>query len=283
MKLSKILLSSVVAAAMAFGMLGCGIKDDEHGMIKVKGDTATVDYVNSSNSVNRAFRTLKTKHTDATAVITIDPASKDEKSVFGFIFDVEKDKNVNNAAGTKKLAYDFSAVAVRRSGNQLQAYVSRFENVDKDLLESDKNFLNVDGNNAETQYLKGTKNLDDTYKAYATIAIPASDDLMSVAVVVTANNGADSNTKGSYTVKFYKSEDVDADGKVKDGKSAVTFDGTNKDSSSEDTVTVPASWKGTKSQQFLGFYAASYPNSTNKGSIKLPHILNEDEVIEWDD
>ena len=56
---------------------------------------------------------------------------------------------------------------------------------------------------------------------------------------------------------------------------------------STNPVTIDASWKAEglskPKQTDMGFYAAVYPKKTLEGKIQLPYILNEDEVIEWED
>ena len=313
MKLSKVLLSSAVAAALVFGFAGCADNEDEHNILYVKGDTAyvgdssdgSVGYTNNSDVTYRGFRTLKTKHTDAVAVFSLKGADTEDTSertgVLGYVFDLSKDKKIKNTAGESKTVYDFTAVSLRKNGSKIQAYISRFEGVDPNNMDGGNNFKDVDGNelttagkligehNAkETEYLKGSSG------AYAVLEGVSKDDdgYYTVAVEVTAD------ASGVYSVKFYDGKDATAEakgetdedgntvktGQIKAGATALTIsDG----SVSSNPVTVDASWKKdglTKPVQTdMGFYAAVYPQKTLVGKIQLPYILNEDEVVEWED
>ncbi len=313
MKLSKVLLSSAVAAALVFGFAGCADDEDEHNILYVKGDTAyigdssdgSVGYTNDSDTTYRGFRTLKTKHTDAVAIFSLkgaDTEDSDERTgVLGYVFDLNKDKKVKNSAGEEKTVYDFTAVSLRKNGSKIQAYISRFEGVDPKNMDGGNNFKDVDGNeltssgktigghNAkETEYLKGSSG------AYANLKDVSKDDegYYTVAVEVTAD------ASGVYSVKFYDGKNATAEekgetddngnsiktGQIKAGAKALEIVNGNK---SLNPVTIDASWKKdglTKPVQTdMGFYAAVYPQKTLEGKIQLPYILNEDEVIEWED
>ena len=312
MKLSKLILTTLAAAAV-IGFAGCkGDDEDQHGILKIKGDTASVDYTNESNITFRGFKTLKTKHTDAVAVFTLGDIEHDDDErtgVFGFVFDLQKNKDATDGNGTKKTVYDFTAVSLRKNGNDVQCYVSRFEGVDPDKMDGGNNFKDVNGDALttagktignhtakETVILKGDGN-----SAYATITPPDdgwsySNGGIQVAVEVKAiNNG--------YAVAFYdgdavsthsyKVEDIeDDDGKTKKIRTGqidanavpVNFSGNISSNSLSITGTDKCSWAETgKNQQKMGFYAAVYPTKTLVGSIRLPYILNEDEVVEWED
>ena len=308
-----VLFSSAVAAALVFGFAGCADDEDEHNILYVKGDTAyigdssngSVGYTNDSNTTYRGFRTLKTKHTDAVAIFSLkgaDTEDSDERTgVLGYVFDLNKDKKVTNSTGEEKTVYDFTAVSLRKNGSNIQAYISRFEGVDPKNMDGGNNFKDVDGNeltsggkiigghNAkETEYLKGSSG------AYANLKGVSKDDegYYTVAVEVTADD------TGVYSVKFYDGKDATAEekgetdedgktvktGQIKAGAKALEITGGNKNTN---PVTVDASWKkdGLKKpvQTDMGFYAAVYPQKTLEGKIQLPYILNEDEVIEWED
>ncbi len=296
MKISKILVGAVAAVAMV-GFFGCATNEDEHNIISVKGDTASVNYTNEGTVTYRGFRTLKTKHTDAVAVFTLGGTETEDTSartgVMGFVFDLEKDKSVKNSSNeTKKHIYDFTAVSLRKNGSAIQAYISRFEGVDADNMDGDNNFKDADGKELTTTAsvlgAKETEILKGTSGAYATLnGVTKNDDgTYTVAVEVIAN------TDGTYSVKFYDGKDAVAEsakdedgvktGQIKSGAKELTITG-NKTSQ---PITVDASWKegATKTKQTdMGFYAAVYPGKTLVASLQLPYILNEDEVIEWED
>ena len=308
----KVLLSSAVAAALVFGFAGCADNEDEHNILYVKGDTAyigdsgndSVGYTNDSDVTYRGFRTLKTKHTDAVAIFYLKGAETEDPSdrtgVLGYVFDLNKDKRVKNNAGESKTVYDFTAVSLRKNGNNIQAYISRFEGVDPSNMDGGNNFKDVNGdelnstgkvigehNAKETEYLKGASG------AYANLTGVSkdSDGYYKVAVEVTAA------ASGVYSVKFYDGNDATAEGKdetndagdtvktgqIKAGAKLLTIAG----NTTSNPVTIDASWKADglskPKQTDMGFYAAVYPKKTLEGKIQLPYILNEDEVIEWED
>ena len=115
MKLSKLILTTLAAAAV-IGFAGCkGDDEDQHDILNISGDTASVCYTNTSAITYRGFRTLKTKHTDAVAVFTLGNAEQTDEprtGVFGFVFDLQKNKNATDANGAKKTVYDFTAVVM---------------------------------------------------------------------------------------------------------------------------------------------------------------------------
>lgn len=307
MKLSKLILTTLAAAAV-IGFAGCkGDDEDQHDILNISGDTASVCYTNTSAITYRGFRTLKTKHTDAVAVFTLGDAAEDASDrtgVFGFVFDLQKNKNATDANNAKKTVYDFTAVSLRKNGDAVQCYVSRFEGVDPNQMDGGNNFKDVEGEELTTtgktignHTAKETVILKGSSGAYATITPPNdgwsySNGGIQVAVEVKANNDS------TYTVKFYdstavskikqKMEEIDEEGngqtvtiktgQIEAGATTLSFTG---DSNGE-SLTVPASWT-TDNQQKMGFYAAVYPGKTLVGSLRLPYILNEDEVVEWED
>ncbi len=321
--MKKILISSILAAAMAFGMLGCVMNEDAHDIISVKGDTASIDYTNTSDEVYRGFRTLRTKHTDAVAVVTIDtnktnsnlnPDNGKSGGVFGFVFDLQKGKDTPTDATKEVEVYDFTAVAVRwnNTTSKLETYVSRFEKIDPTKMDGGSNFRDVngimigqtkdkDGNSvtckaSEIEYLKGSNTTKSTSFAEINGLTPDSNGIIKVAIEVVAELNNENKPTGKYSVKYYREENVSENpkeeakengtekvktGQIKPNSTPLTVTG------SVSTVTVPASWSATNLnrpvQTEMGFYASVYSKSSLTGSIQLPYILHEDEVIEWDD
>lgn len=310
MKLSKLILTTLAAAAV-IGFAGCkGDDEDQHDILNISGDTASVCYTNTSGITYRGFRTLKTKHTDAVAVFTLGNAEQTDEprtGVFGFVFDLQKNKEATDKTGAKKTVYDFTAVSLRKNGDDVQCYVSRFKGVDPNQMDGGNNFKDVEGNELteagktignhtakEEVILKGYSG------AYAKINPPNdgwsySNGGIQVAVEVKA-------IENGYTVAFYdgnavstrsyKVEDIkDDDGKTKKIRTGqidenavpVNFVGNVKGTSLSITGVDKCSWSGTDNQQKMGFYAAVYPGKTLVGSLRLPYILNEDEVVEWED
>lgn len=314
MKLSKLILTTLAAAAV-IGFAGCkGDDEDQHDILNISGDTASVCYTNTSGITYRGFRTLKTKHTDAVAVFTLGNAEQTYEprtGVFGFVFDLQKDKEYKDNNGNKKTVYNFTAVSLRKNGNDVQCYVSRFEGVDPLQMDGGNNFKDVTGAELSTEgnqigpegnkkTAKETEILKGSSGAYAKINPPTGgwssfNGGAQVAVEVKANND------GTYTVKFYDSNAVSKikykdevineegngqtvtikTGQIEAGATPLEFAGDTNGSS----LTVPASWatSGESNQQKMGFYAAVYPGKTLVGSLRLPYILNEDEVVEWED
>ncbi|WP_273464698.1 hypothetical protein [Treponema berlinense] len=68
MKLSKILFSSAVLAALVFGFASCKEDEDEHDLLEVSGSTASVDYTNETATMQRGFVSTRTNHRAAVAV-----------------------------------------------------------------------------------------------------------------------------------------------------------------------------------------------------------------------
>lgn len=311
MKLSKILLSGVVAAAMAVGMMGCAMDEDAHDIISVKGDTASVDYSNTSDDNYRGFETLRTKHTDAVAVITIDTekskgavvegVDSGRSGVLGFVFDLDTEKT-KDVEGASKKVYAFTSASVRYNtkSKTLETYISRFNEVDPTKIDGGDNFKDLNGNlvdkvGKEEMYLKGSSG------AYATLTgvTPDEDGLVKVAIEVIANED------GTYSVTYYdgnsavieskedaKDESIAANkrvktGQIKSGAKPLTITSYAGSSSvSNGTVKVNATWANANNkikQTEIGFYAGVYAGATLTGSIQLPYIMNEDEVVEWED
>lgn len=305
MKISKILMgAAALTGALILG--GCRQNEDEHGILNIKGDTASIDYTNEDTITYRGFNTLRTKHTDAVAVVSIDTNKAkaedgDKAGVFGFLFDLQKNSDKKNTAGESKQSYDFSTVAIRYYDGELGAYVSRYTGVSPEYMDGGNNFNDVDNKEigtkgsvgTEVSYLKGTPFTKSN--AYARLeSVTPIDGIVKVAIKVTADT-----ENGKYTVTFYdgntaiqeKSETAEDGTTVKTGDIAsdatkLSFTGTGKTGLSSNTVTLPSvGWKAgassAKAQTEMGFYAAVYPKATLVGEIKLPYILNEGEVAEW--
>ncbi len=124
MKLSKVLLSSAVAAALVFGFAGCADgSDDPNEMITGRNSEYFIDYVNEdTNNVSRGYHDTAYNHCGAAIKITFEKPADDPNGVMGFMFDL-KDKD-----GIRS----FNVVGLRTMGKKngkLNAYVSGYKNV----------------------------------------------------------------------------------------------------------------------------------------------------------
>lgn len=132
MKLSKILLTTVAAAAV-IGLTSCGSGDDDpNKMIKGSNSKYSIDYTNDSTKISRGYKDTYYKHAGAAVQFTFENQSKDTagSGVMGLIFDL---------AGSKKETRSFDVVGVKTvdGSNKLKYYISRFTGV-KDI--QDDNF-----------------------------------------------------------------------------------------------------------------------------------------------
>lgn len=244
MKLSKLLLSSTLAAALVLGFAGCaGADDDEKAF---SGNTVDFDnsyiFENETNKTDiqhadaeddtkkgyktnvnkeyyyRAFKPLKHKHYGSTCVITIKPQtdgnlyneSNSLNGVAGFVFDRTDDKENNT--------YSFLIAAVRYDNNRKQVgtYISKYE----DALVKDNNFTMVgnftgaDGKTkAEEDEIVNSKTTGSTdcgstaYYGFKTTDF-AINEKGEVVVVVKVEQNEES---GAYTVSYYKTLDDSKD------------------------------------------------------------------------
>lgn len=298
MKLSKILFSSAVLAALVFGFASCKEDEDEHDLLEVSGSTASVDYTNETTTMQRGFVSTRTNHRAAVAVFTIDTkASTKDAGNLGFLFDVVKTtasdhKTAND--GVTVDTYSFGNVTVNYNGTNLRTYVSLFKGVaTKDangnsLLDDSSNFKGADGKVASASG-NGVTSAKETecLKTWTSLSgIKAdSNGLLKVAVVVTPVAPTSDDANGSYSVNFYDASSVLSSGSKSEPSSWVSSS-----AKSLASATVAASWTAKAStvesklpQSLIAFYAAVKPTSTFVGNINLPYIQNEAEVIEWDD
>ena len=167
MKLSKILLTTVAAAAV-IGLTSCGSGDDDpNKMIKGSNSKYSIDYTNDSTKISRGYCDTTYKHAGAAVQFTFENQSEKTagSGVMGLIFDL---------AGSKNETRSFDVVGVKTVGDtgDLKYYISRFTGV-VDI--QDDNFGAYKGGPAtEIEYIpafqdaKGTKNGDTvTVTAYA--------------------------------------------------------------------------------------------------------------------
>lgn len=305
----KVLLSSAVLAVAALGLSSCGMKEDDHGILKVSNTKATVNYTNNESDIHRGFVTTTTPHRAATAVFTIDTkASTANPGNLGFLFDVEEikaseHKKANDGAGdgievdtynfgNVTVSYSESVAGTKKAG--INVYVSYYTGVatknaeGENLLDGGNNFKDAKGDViSKTASSVGAKETEyiETWTSLSSIKADA-DGLIKVAAVITPKAPATDDANGSYSVVFYDASNITENGSKKDSSTWVSTDA--KPLIGE--VSVPASWtakKDTKEeslpQSLIGYYSAVRADNTLVGNITLPYIQAEADVIEWDE
>ena len=224
MKLSKVLLSSAVAAALVFGFAGCKADDSENAFSgkKVDFDNAYVtvaddgtvknakktdkDAIENIDYYYRAFNKLVQKHYGSTCVITLTPQSSTKyDGVAGFVFDMTENNDKT---------YNFLIASVRYdpSTKKLGTYISKFTKalIKDNNFSKASNFTDLNGDQLSTietstgavekELAKGADG--STYYNFKTtdFAIDSTTGNLVVVVKVTQDKST-----GNYTVSYYKS------------------------------------------------------------------------------
>lgn len=269
MKLSTKILMGGMALLMASTMfIGCPEVAGETGSIgedlKLTNDSAT--------GYKRGYKSLKTKHTSASALITLgamNGTNNNGDGIIGFIYHIQ---DVSDDKGTPTGAKNFGLVGLgRNKKGQLMAYSSFFRNVavDNTNINKEKNFTDPNGIVIGAKDCKATEYEGElkTYTEKSDITKPVT---YRVDVVAGGN-------------------DTDKDGKVEDGEGDGSYKitvSTVKDDNSADKkivdYTIPASeTRDTKATQYdLGIYTNAYKGQTLTGRLELVDIVNEAEVAE---
>lgn len=223
MKLSKVLLSSAVAAALVFGFAGCKTDEDEDGIIEQieKGG-----YTNNTDvEYKRAYVSTATKHLAADCEIAIDTKKSTGKYTMGYIFN-------QIGKGTDDKPYSFCVVGVRYFENKAQYFISYYTGVrgkkgsvndfttnagDFDISAEEAKRWGVEANNAK-EY-----KIEPSAAAYWT-NIPAGsytlgdDGILKVYIDLAVLSGETEITKDNYRTYLNKTvtevDDEDEDGKV---------------------------------------------------------------------
>lgn len=270
MKLSTKILMGGMALLMASTMfIGCPEVAGETGSIgedlKLTNDSTT--------GYKRGYKSLKTKHTSASALITLGAMNGDNDNgdgIIGFIYHIQ---DVSDSKGTPTGAKNFGLVGLgRNKKGQLRAYSSFFKNVAVDdvNINKAKNFTDLNGVVIKEPDCKATEYEGklETYTEYK------SDITKPITYRVDVVAGG---------------PDTNGDGKVKDGEgdgSYIITVSTVKDDNSADKkivgYTIPAKETGdTKATQYdLGIYTNAYKGQTLTGRLELVDIVNEAEVAE---
>lgn len=236
--------------------------------------TATVEYDNTeSDSIKRGIRFLKTKRTGVTAIITMENQTDTSlDGMLGIAFGAIENDN----------GWDFCVTGTQCLTGKGNAYISSFHNIDEDNFDS-SNFGAWDETKNDEKGAAITKTTYDekvttsyeieiaTYSnrtANYVNSVRQSEGTYSIAVQVLPNEAKD----GGYKVSYYKVDDIDEVGKVKENVSAIY------------TKEIGNASTGLKnSEQKLGFYANIYKGQSLKGSIKLLDVNGNPIPIEWED
>lgn len=270
MKLSKVLLSSAVAAALVFGFAGCADGSDDGDAINGENIEFThgqkTDTVTEEDSAGynyyRGFKTTKTNHYSSNALITIENPALSETSKYpdgsaitsnaglGFVFgEYDSSVNVTEDSSTKSVKlYTFGIASVRYnvSTKKVQWYVSWVKETPETVFgyNNSSNFTDKLGTD-ETEYGKETQ-IVPTSGYWKDTDISLTDGNLVVKVAVTANDD------GSYKVELQN----------EDG------------STTYDTATVSNEVTGfsKKLQQRIGRYLTVYYKQSVKGSIAYSDI-----------
>lgn len=270
MKLSTKILMGGMAILMASTMfIGCPEVAGETGSI---GEDLELTN-DSTTGYKRGYKSLKTKHTSASALITLgamNGKNDNGDGIIGFIYHIQ---DVSDSKGTPTGAKNFGLVGLgRNKEGQLMAYSSFFKKVavDDTNINKKKNFTDLKGVMIGEDGCEATE-YEGTLKTY--------------------NNYTSDITKPvTYRVDVVAGgEDTDKDGKVEDGEgdgSYIITVSTVKDDNSADKkivgYTIPAKETGdTKATQYdLGIYTNAYKGQTLTGRLELVDIVNETEVAE---
>ncbi|MBQ3640904.1 MAG: hypothetical protein IJJ70_00590 [Treponema sp.] len=281
MKLSKVLLGSLFAAAMLGLFAGCAEEEDANDMLKVSGSKCTIDYTNESTTdYSRGFESLKTKHYDAVCKISNETTANkvNGDGVMGYIFAINQNDDKT---------YNFGLAGVRNNNGTVEAYVSYFSNVGAKYLNSGNNFSDINGVKiGDTGCLATehdiTKEAMGTTSSWKTLETYAGKTF-EVWINVVANDGTSTGRTGdagSYTVSFYDSDPLRTTSAI--GSNTTYGEGAP---SAIASYTVPASDTGltAMTKLDLGFYANVYGSSTLKGTWELSDIEGEGEPVEYED
>ena len=272
----KFLLGGAVllAATMMFTgcpkLLGNDIFDYTDATYESANGTASVNYDNTEgDSIKRGIKFLKTKRTGVTAIVTIENQTNESlDGMLGIAFGALENDNV----------WDFCVTGTQCLTGKGNAYISSFHNIDEDNSDS-SNFGAWDADNGKaitkTSYDKSvTTSYEIEISSYSSSnpqyvkSVTQSEGTYSIAIKILPNEEED----GGYKVSYYKTDDIDENGKVKDGASPIFSKNVENTATGLDN-----------SKQKLGFYANIYKGKSLKGSIKLLDVQGNPIPIEWED
>ena len=277
MKIMKKIAVAVFAGAMVFGFASCGDTVGETG--KIGKD---IDIPNETETnYKRGYTTLKTKHTSASAIVTLPVVNEslDGKAgntngngVIGFIFGIKDVKDANNE--TVKDVKDFCLVGLRREKNNVvNAYTSAFKNVSvkEENLNLGGNFADKNGKVIGKEGSEAKELGSDKDYKKVTDAPAEKEILLRVEVVAggpdTDNDGKveDGEGDGSYNIAIYKVAD---DGETKSG-----------DALYKATITATETGDKKATQYDLGLYTNVYAQQKLNGKLYLTDTVNEAGIL----
>ena len=277
MKIMKKIAVAVFAGAMVFGLASCGDTVGETGKIGKDIDLSN----ETTTNYNRGYTTLKTKHTSASAIVTLpvvnesldgETANTHGNGVIGFIFGIKDVKENNKTVEDVK---DFCLVGLRREKNNVvNAYTSAFKNVSvkEENLNLGNNFADKNGKVIDEDEDSEAKELgsDKGYKK-VTDAPAEKEILLRVEVVA---GGPDTDGDG-------KVEDGEGDGSYNIAIYNVADDGETKSGNALYTATIKASETGDiKATQYdLGLYTNVYAQQKLNGKLYLTDTVNEAGIL----
>lgn len=269
MKLSTKILMGGMALLMASTMfIGCPEVAGETGSI---GEDLELTN-DSTTGYKRGYKSLKTKHTSASALITLGAMNGkyvNGDGVIGFIYHIQ---DATDSNGTPTKAKNFGLVGLgRKPDGQLFAYSSFFKNVavDNTNINKENNFTDLKG-----VVINGAGCEATEYDGKITYDLAKSDITKPVTYRV------DVKADGPDTDKDGKVEDGEGDGSYK-----ITVSTVKDDNSADKKIaeySIPASVTGDKqaTQYDLGIYTNAYKGQTLTGRLELVDIVNEAEVAE---
>ncbi len=194
MKLSKILMSSVLAVSLVFGFASCAEEEDENGMISRSGDVFTISYENTSDKNSRGFVSFKTKHNSTNALISVEKATSGGNGdpVVGYIFGLEQD------SVTKGYTFGIIGFSNRTQGG-LSYYVDWCTDVAGATLSEGNDFKNTSGSDA-------SQSIVATWTAINDVDVGTANHDYKIYVEMT------NNEDGSYTLQLKKADKTTAIG-----------------------------------------------------------------------
>ena len=276
MKIMKKIAVAVFAGAMVFGFASCGDTVGETGKIGKDIDLSN----ETTTNYKRGYTTLKTKHTSASAIVTLPVVNEslDGKAdntsgngVIGFIFGIKDVKENNKTVEDVK---DFCLVGLRREKNNVvNAYTSAFKNVSV----KEKN-LNLGNNFADKNgKVIGDKDSEakelGSYTGYKKVTdAPEEKEILLRVEVVAGGSDTDGDGKvedgegdGSYNIAIYNVAD---DGETKSGAALYTA-----------TITTTETGDKKATQYDLGLYTNVYAQQKLNGKLYLTDTVNEAGIL----
>ena len=275
MKLSKVLLSSAVAAALVFGFAGCADGSDDGDAIN--GENIEFTHGQASDSIKaedaagytyyRGFKTTKTNHYSSNALITIENPQITVTGVvsnagLGFVFgEYDGSKKVKQDGKEKSIkTYTFGIASVRYNASikKVQWYVSWVKGTPETVFgyNNSSDFSDRVGDDDE-ELGEETQIVPSDSHPWKDTTVSLTDGNLVVKIAVTANDD------GSYKVELQN-----ADGTETFESAAISKDVTGFEK---------------KTQQRIGRYLTVYKGQSVKGSITYSDIQGNPIPADYDE